>query len=480
MVFRRHLRSALKWLTPGMGIKRWLLLLACGIALLSLGFSFLLRQLYPLPGIFYYLTLQFIPRGLRAGLFGLVGAAAVVIALFRLNRALLEPFVEPDPETVVNAVYRYRLRERGPKIVAIGGGHGLSVLLRGLKQYTSNVTAIVTVADDGGSSGRLRRELGVLPPGDFRNCIAALADDEALTTQLFQYRFPSTSLRTGPSTEFIPSDAEGLRTGPSTESIPSDAEGLRTGPSTEFIPSDAEGLRTSGDGSGLNGHSFGNLFITAMAEVTGSFERAILESGRVLAVRGRVLPSTLHNVTLMADLRAEPVGLSRVTGESSITEAGGAIERVYLEPDDAPAYPDAVRALLEADLITAGPGSLYTSILPNLLVPDVAQAVAASRALKVYICNIATQRGETDEYTVGNHVAALETHVGTGLFQMVLANANLDVDLDMPPGVELVQVDFPPDAGYRLITTDLVDSARPWRHDSDKLARALVQLVEER
>ncbi|MCK4473187.1 MAG: YvcK family protein, partial [Anaerolineae bacterium] len=179
-----------------MGIKRWLLLLACGIALLSLGFSFLLRQLYPLPGIFYYLTFQFIPRGLRAGLFGLVGAAAVVIALFRLNRALLEPFVEPDPETVVNAVYRYRQRERGPKIVAIGGGHGLSVLLRGLKQYTSNVTAIVTVADDGGSSGRLRRELGVLPPGDFRNCIAALADDEALTTQLFQYRFPSTSLRT--------------------------------------------------------------------------------------------------------------------------------------------------------------------------------------------------------------------------------------------------------------------------------------------
>ena len=448
MKSRRHIQSILKWLTPGIGVKRWLLLLACGIALLSLGFSFLLRQLYPLPGIFYYLTFQFIPRGLRAGTFGLAGAAAVVIALFRLNRALLEPFVEPDPETVVNAVYRYRQRERGPKIVAIGGGHGLSVLLRGLKQYTSNVTAIVTVADDGGSSGRLRRELGVLPPGDFRNCIAALADDEALMTQLFQYRFPSTSLRTGPS--------------------------------TEFIPSDAEGLRTSGDGSGLNGHSFGNLFITAMAEVTGSFERAILESGRVLAVRGRVLPSTLHDVTLMADLRAEPVGLSRVTGESSITEAGGAIERVYLEPDDAPAYPDAMRALLEADLITAGPGSLYTSILPNLLVPDVAQAVAASRALKVYICNIATQRGETDEYTVGHHVAALETHVGAGLFQMVLANANLDVDLDLPPGVELVQVDFPPDAGYRLITTDLIDSAHPWRHASDKLARALVQLVEER
>jgi len=404
-----------------MGVKRWLLLLACGIALLSLGFSFMLRQLYPLPSIFYYLTFQFIPRGLRAGLFGLAGVAAVVIALLGLNRALLEPFVEPDAERVVNAVYRYRQRERGPKIVAIGGGHGLSVLLRGLKRYTSNITAIVTVADDGGSSGRLRRELGVLPPGDFRNCIAALADDEALTTQLFQYRF--------------------------------------------------------GDDSGLNGHSFGNLFITAMAEVTGSFERAILESGRVLAVRGRVLPSTLRDVTLMADLRDEASGVSRVSGESRIPEVGGAIERVYLEPDDVPAYPDAVRALLEADLIVAGPGSLYTSVLPNLLVPDVARAVAASRALKVYVCNVATQRGETEGYSVGDHAAALEAHVGKGLFPMVLANDNLDVDLDAPPGVELVPVDFPPDTGYRVISADLVDPAHPWRHDSDKLARALLRLL---
>ncbi|MDY6878245.1 MAG: gluconeogenesis factor YvcK family protein [Chloroflexota bacterium] len=452
MVLHRYLRSALKWLAPGMGIKRWLLLLACGIALLSLGFSFLLRQLYPLPGIFYYLTLQLIPRGLRAGLFGLGGVVAVVVALIRLNQTLLEPFVEPDPEVVANAVYYHRQRERGPKIVAIGGGHGLSALLRGLKQYTSNITAIVTVADDGGSSGRLRRELGVLPPGDFRNCIAALADDEALTTQLFQYRFPSTSLRTDLSTKFTPSDAEGL------------------------------GAR--GNGSGLDGHSFGNLFITAMAEVTGSFERAILESGHVLAVQGRVLPSTLHDVTLMADLRTKPVnrdGVSpsvRVTGESSITETGGTIERIYLEPDNAPAYPDAVHALLEADLIAAGPGSLYTSILPNLLVPDVAQAVAASRALKVYICNIATQRGETDGYAVSDHVTALEAHVGTGLFPTMLANDNLDVGLDTSPGVELVRVDLPPNAGYQLITKDLVDPAHPWRHDSDKLARALMQLVE--
>jgi uncharacterized cofD-like protein len=421
MGLRRHIRTGLKWLKPGMGVKRWLLLLACGIALLSLGFSFLLRHLYPLPDVFYYITFQFIPRGLRAGLFMLAGVAALVIALLGLNRALLAPFIEADPETLVDAVYRYRQRERGPKVVAIGGGHGLSVLLRGLKRHTSNVTAIVTVADDGGSSGRLRRELGVLPPGDIRNCIAALADDEALMTQLFQYRF--------------------------------------------------------GNGKGLNGHSFGNLFITAMAQVTGSFDRAIVESGRVLAVQGRVLPSTLCDVTLTADLRAEPVGVSRVAGESSITEACGTIERVYLEPNDAPAYPEAVRALLEADLIVAGPGSLCTSVLPNLLVPDVARAVAASRALKVYVCNVATQRGETDGYNTGDHVTMLETHLGAGFFPVVLANDNLDVDFDAPPGVELVVVDFPPGAAYRVITRDLVDRARPWRHDSDKLARALLNLL---
>jgi uncharacterized cofD-like protein len=421
MNLRRHIQTGLKWLTPGIGVKRWLLLLACGIALLSLGSSFLLRELYPLPNVFYYITFQFIPRGLRAGLFGLGGVAAVVFALIRLNRALLKPFVETDPATVVDAVYRYRQRERGPKVVAIGGGHGLSVLLRGLKRYTSNITAIVTVADDGGSSGRLRRELGVLPPGDIRNCIAALADDEALMTQLFQYRF--------------------------------------------------------GKVQSLDGHCFGNLFITAMAEVTGSFERAVLESGRVLAVQGRVMPSTLRDVTLMGDLRAEPVGISRVAGESSITEARGVIERVYLEPDDAPAYPEAVRALLDADLIMAGPGSLYTSVLPNLLVPDVARAVEASRALKVYVCNVATQVGETDGYSASDHASVLEAHVGAGLFPVVLVNDSLDVDFDAPPGVEMVQADSLPEVGYRMVTTDLVDRARPWRHDSDKLARALLGLL---
>jgi uncharacterized cofD-like protein len=415
-----------------MGIKRWLVLLVSGVALLSLGFSFLLRELYPLPTVFYYLTLQFIPRGVRAGLFVLVGCGAVMIGLVGLNRSLLRPFVDPNPETVMRALQRYRRRQRGPRIVAVGGGHGLAALLRGLKEHTTNITAIVTVADDGGSSGRLRRELGVLPPGDFRNCIAALADDEALTTHLFQYRF--------------------------------------------------------GNSSGLNGHSFGNLFITAMAEVTGSFERAILESGRVLAVQGEVLPSTLHDVTLTADLQAspcsdpdqtEPDRLNRVSGESSIPEARGAIRRVYLDPSDAPAYPGAVRALLNADLIVAGPGSLYTSVLPNLLVPAIAKAIKASPARKVYVCNVATQRGETETYTVADHVVALERHIQGSLFPIVLANDNLAVDFEAPSGVELVQPKVSPDAQYRVVTEDLVDVAHPWRHDSGKLARALLRLVEE-
>jgi uncharacterized cofD-like protein len=205
-------------------------------------------------------------------------------------------------------------------------------------------------------------------------------------------------------------------------------------------------------------------------------------------VQGEVLPSTLHDVTLTADLQAspcsdpdqtEPERLNRVSGESSIPEARGAIRRVYLDPSDAPAYPGAVRALLNADLIVAGPGSLYTSVLPNLLVPAIAKAIEASPARKVYVCNVATQRGETETYTVADHVVALERHIQGSLFPIVLANDNLAVDFEAPSGVELVQPKVSPDAQYRVVTEDLVDVAHPWRHDSGKLARALLRLVEE-
>ena len=311
---------------------------------------------------------------------------------------------------------------RAPRVVAVGGGTGLSTLLRGIKAHTPHITAIVTVADDGGSSGRLRRELGVLPPGDFRNCIAALADDEALMTQLFQYRF--------------------------------------------------------GQGTGLDGHSFGNLFITALAAVTGSFERAVAEACRVLAIRGRILPSTLDNVTLVADLRrAAPSGLLRVQGESSIPKAGQPIDRVFLRPENARAYPEAVRAILNADLVVAGPGSLFTSILPNLLVEGIRQAVATSRALKLYVCNVATQPGETDGFDVGEHVSVLQRHLGRDIFTHVLAGDGSACHGQVP-ALELVAPTYPADAGYRVVEADLCDRAVPWRHDAARLADEIMRFYD--
>ncbi len=413
--------SGWKWLRPGMGVKRWLVLLILGITCVSLGFAYFLVNIYrqqPLSAVFYYLTLQFVPRLVRAALFVGLGLVAVIIAVVQLSRSLLAPFLRPGQE-VAKAVYRHHQRGRGPKVVVIGGGTGLSTLLRGLKEYTTNITAIVTVADDGGSSGRLRRELGVLPPGDFRNCIAALADADSLTTQLFQYRFSG--------------------------------------------------------GDSLNGHSFGNLFIAAMAEVTGSSERAILESGRVLAVQGRILPSTLDNVTLCADLRGEDEAVgapSRVEGESSITAAELPIERVFLLPDKVRAYPETLRAILEADLIVAGPGSLFTSVLPNLLVEDITKAISASRAWKVYVCNVATQKGETDGFGVGDHIEALQRHVGRDVFHYVLVNDNFNVKLN--PNTELVSLDCEAGEGYQVMSADVIDLQKPWRHDPQKLARSLM------
>jgi uncharacterized cofD-like protein len=427
---RNRIRPALRWLVPGMHVKRWLLLLLAGTTIVGLGVAYLLREVYvnwTFPPVFYYLTLQFIGRAWRGLLFGFLGLGAIAVAIYQLNRSLLSAFLQPGQEDVADTVYKHWQRDRGPKVVAIGGGTGLSTLLRGLKEHTSNITAIVTVADDGGSSGRLRRQLGVLPPGDFRNCLAALANAESLTTQLFQYRF--------------------------------------------------------GEGEGLNGHSFGNLFIVAMAGVTGNFERALLESSKVLAVRGQILPSTLENATLVAELRDEgEEGQSGepqwVEGESQIPESGRPIDRVFLQPGNVSAYPGALRAILDADLIVAGPGSLYTSILPNLLVEDILKAVRASRAKKIYVCNVATQRGETEGYTLGDHMAALHRHVGVDVFSNALANNNFTCVLPDMAGVAWVPTDHPSDASYRVFAADLVDREFPWRHDPAKLTRWLMAFCE--
>ena len=411
----------LRWLSPGLGVKRWLLLLVLGVVLASLGGASLLRTLYPLPTYFYYLTLQFLPRPLRVSLFFLAGAGSIATALWGLNRSLLEPFTGHTQRPYPEILYEYRRRERGPHIVVLGGGHGQAAILRGLKTYTTNLTAIVTVADDGGSSGRLRRELGVLPPGDFRNCIAALADNESLMTRLLQYRFTSKA--------------------------------------------------------GLDGHSMGNLFISAMSGVTGSFESALEESSRVLAVQGRILPSTLEVVTLGADVQVGKESPIRVYGESKIPQAGGHVVRLLLEPPDPQAYPKAVQAILAAELIIVGPGSLYTSILPNLLVPEIADALRASRAPKVYICNIATQAGETETYTVEDHLDALETHLGRGLFSIVVVNEHPAAILP-PEGATWVEPELQSREGLRVVQSPLGNDVNPWQHDSEKLARIIMGLLK--
>jgi uncharacterized cofD-like protein len=416
----------LKLMIPGLGIKRWLGLTLLGLVILALGLAYLFVEFYrtvPLPEEAASLTLQFLPRWLRGLMFIAAGALVTAYGLLQLNRNLIAPLAPPQGGMgLVDALVRQRQRQRGPKIVTIGGGTGLSTMLRGLKHYTANITAIVTVADDGGSSGRLRRELGVLPPGDFRNCIVALADAEPLMSRLFQYRF--------------------------------------------------------GHGSGLDGHSFGNLFIVAMSGITGNFEEAIREASRVLAVHGQILPSTLENVTLSAELSDE----AHVHGESNISETILPIKRVYLQPERPAAYPDAVKAILEADIVVVGPGSLYTSILPNLLVDGIAKALKGTDALKVYVCNVATQPGETDGFGMGDHVATLLSHLRGNPFDVVLANSNLSGQLNPDWHVSTVaarQDELPPN-GPELVLADVLDPGNPLRHSPEKLSTAILRIYDER
>ncbi|TMB71269.1 MAG: uridine diphosphate-N-acetylglucosamine-binding protein YvcK [Chloroflexi bacterium] len=435
--FRMNPR-VVRWFTPGLHVKRWLVLLMVGMVLISLGIGYALANVYRsgvrLPAIFYYLTLQFLPRYVRGGLFGALGLSIILYALYKLTQSVLGPFLPGRDRALSEIIYNYRFLQKGPRVVALGGGTGLSTLLRGLKKYTGNLTAIVTVADDGGSSGRLRKEYRILPPGDFRQCITALADVEPLMTTLFQHRFKEGS---------------------------------------------------------LNGHSFGNLFIMAMAEITGDFEHAIRESGRVLAVRGQIVPSTLRDVTLIAEMAD---GETRV-GESSIPHANGngdgdghgalatatAIKRVFLQPEST-INPEAEEAILNAEMITVGPGSLYTSILPNLVVDGMAEALKASPAIKVFICNVATQPGETDFFRVSDHLKAIENHLGTNIFDFVVVNSNNNFPLPtsaQTAGIKRVVYD-PATVNQRSIHAVLVDVVNPrisTHHDPDKLARAIMKKI---
>jgi uncharacterized cofD-like protein len=421
------------WMHPGLKLKRWIFLLTASIVILAIGLSgqmghsfrgFRLDLVNPksMERLARQVqTLRFVDFVLLG--FGIWG---VVFALRRLAFSLIT-IVAPQrgnsQELASLVIHRARIN-RGPRVVAIGGGTGLPHLLAGLKKFSSNLTAVVTVADDGGSSGRLREDLGLLPPGDLRNCLVALAETEPLMGRLFQHRF-------------------------------------------------------EGKG-GLGGHSFGNLFIAAMTEVTGDFGVAIEESSKVLAITGRVLPVTLESVRLFAELED---GRS-VRGESAITLARGRVKSLSLEPASVKPNAEVLKAIAKADAIVLGPGSLYTSILPNLLVSGVAAAVAGSRALKIVACNIMTQPGETDHFRVSDHLRALQDLSGHSLADYVIANS------ESPPapllahyvseGQQMVEIDKKnvADLGVRLVRARLLEnSMQRIRHDPDKLARAIMRLI---
>ena len=418
-----------RWLRPGSGIKRWLLVMLLGLTILAtagaLAIRILFREVPPdtLPGqVFGLLSLNFLPTFIQPVAAIGAGVAVFVFGLWRLLGVLLEPFPARQ-EPLVELVYQKRSLARGPRIVAIGGGTGLSTLLRGLKEVSSNITAVVTVADDGGSSGKLREELGVPPVGDIRNCIAALADAEPAMASLMQYRFPAK------------------------ESEP-----------------------------GIAGHAFGNLLIAAMADIAGDFEEGVRLSNRVLAVRGQVVPVAPRALNLSAELGDGTI----LEGQSRIMRSRG-IRRVWLSPAKVEASPEAVEAIRAADLIIMGPGSLYTSLLPSLLVPGIRSAIEGASGLRVYVSNVATQPGETEGYTLSEHVAALSAHDVGHLIDVVLAND--DDTAVAPAGYEAVpvRIDLPvTDARPRLELAPVVDPGNAHRHEPRRLTNALVRLLDER
>ncbi len=368
-------RRAARWLQPGLVVKRWVLTSGLGLLVALLGAAVWadLQPIYWMLSSIQWLLAQVtgvLPRKITGPLVLLVGAVLIWLGQSRSFGSIQQALAPEKDTLLVDALLAQRRLNRGPNIVAIGGGTGLSTLLSGLKRYSSNLTAIVTVADDGGSSGVLRRELGVQPPGDIRNCLAALAREEPLLTRLFQYRFKA--------------------------------------------------------GSGLEGHSFGNLFLSALTAITGNLESAITASSRVLAVQGQVVPATNADVRLWAELENG----ERIEGESKIGHAASPIVRLGCIPERPPALPRALEAIANADLIVLGPGSLYTSLLPNLLVPELVEAIRRSKAPRLYICNLMTQPGETDGLDVEGHLRAIEAQLASlgveeRLFKAVLAQEEL-------------------------------------------------------
>lgn len=432
--FEEIVKCYLKWMTPGLLVKRWLVVNTIGILLTSIGLvSFCKLSL--VIGLITFLSnllsaiANVVPSYMCSTLITVFGLWLIVIGQTQAMKSLANALHPERTQKIVELLLTRQLDQekkldQGKKIVAVGGGTGLSSLLRGLKHFSHNLTAIVTVADDGGSSGRLRAELGVLPPGDIRNCVAALAKEESLFTELFQYRFSA--------------------------------------------------------GDGLKGHSFGNLFLTAMTEITGNFETAIAACSEVLAIKGQVLPATLDDMHLWAELEQGQL----VKGESNIAAAKGKIEHIGCIPANPTALPASIKAIKSAEVIVLGPGSLYTSIIPNLLVPEIRDAIANARVPRIYVCNIMTQPGETDDYTVSDHIKAIERVCGQQLFDLVIVNqqplspqalAKYAQEGSYPVTIDQAELDS---LGCQVIFADILDEDRKThciRHDSWKIAKIIAE-----
>ena len=410
------------WLLPGLEVKRWFFLIFLGSIMIVLGFM-VLANVRPI-----YLSLELIrkaalilPSNFLAAVFIFIGAVIFFKGWQKTTLSIMDMDNSKGNTSILEKLYRRRKLNKGAKIVAIGGGTGLSMLLRGIKKYTNNITAIVTVGDDGGSSGRLREEMGILPPGDIRHCITALADDEDLVNKLFKYRFKN--------------------------------------------------------GEGLEGHSFGNLFLTALYDITGDMVSAVRASSRVLSIRGRVLPATLDDMKLVAEMEDGRI----VHGESTIPEAHGRIKRLFTEPANCKALEDVIQALRNAELIILGPGSLYTSVIPNLLVKQISEEIIKSKARKIYVCNIMTQPGETDNYTVSDHLKALIQHSGSNkIVDAVLVNDYLPeklADIYQKSGSYPVKLDTQEvkKLGIKIVAKKLIQDSKEGlvRHSSNRVARAV-------
>ena len=424
------MKRLLRWLYPGLRVKRWLALILIGVGLITLGVMLFLDT--GVVGINNRLAQWFTDLSGAEFFSWIWGVVAIVLGLIVMLLALrqlvrsITSVVSPQTHgRLAETIYQKRHLSGGPRIVTIGGGTGLSTLLRGLKETSGEIAALVAVSDDGGSSGRLRREMGMPPPGDIRNCLVALAEAEPLMTELFQYRFPEAEAKS------------------------------------------------------LDGHSFGNLLIAAMTAITGDFERAVRETSKVLAIRGRVLPSTLQDVRLKAQLADG----STIEGESKIGHCNSPIVKLMLDPPDAEPLEEAIEAILNAEAIIAGPGSLFTSVMPNLLVKGMVPAIRRSNATTIYICNVMTQPGETNGFTASAHLRALICQLGCNPFRYVLVNkirpAPEVLAAYAAEGAQFVEPDFDQIAalGSEPIPADVLSRTNLARHDPHRLAAALMPIL---